>query len=502
MRSEAITERILMGSVVVGSLAVFILAIHPLEFLMTDAAYYILLSRKFLQQGMGEILFYSKLAQGHFYFLIPAALTPFNLLGQEYLWAMRVIPLSAAAAALFLYSAFLKESLAQKMRLFLVLVFALNPWSIRYAGIVLTEMPFIAFLLGVLVLVRQYERTGRQAFLYAAVFLSGLSIYVRPPGFSLLCALILWLAVRKQRRQLGWSLILTGVLLIPLFLQRRFLWQTHLNGMFLDKDFYAASQQSMTALDLAYRMGYQTLVYLGQYMPDLFFKPVVEHIHPRLADRSINPVFAVKFIIGLCLSAVILKGYIVSARQGGMKVHHWFCLFYFPVLLLAGVYVARYLYVLLPLLLFFLSAGMRPCAGRVCRAFWIMLLATCVYGASLLILQARTGYLSPEERSFVSCNDWVKAHTPPEARVLSRKFAFTEVYTGRTSLPYCFSDDLDRQLRYIAERKVTHIIIGDLGFYLDSERIYKRLVSEYPQRFRLVHTTKREPYDYVYAVYP
>jgi hypothetical protein len=238
-------------------------------------------------------------------------------------------------------------------------------------------------------------------------------------------------------------------------------------------------------------------------------RPLAENIYPRLTGGSVNPAFIPKFIFGISVSLVMMRGFIKTAADR-IRLQHWYVLFYIAIALFINVYVARYLLPLLPLLLVFFFSGLLGAEGvresadalrrRAVSISFAILFAVSVTGVAFQAVEARTGKMPSEERNFIECNDWIKASVPDEAVVLSRKPSYTRLYTGRTAVGYLHSEDPVAQLEHIKKIKPGYMIVGDLGFYVHSARAIKEAVLIHPELFSLVYETKKEPVYYVYKV--
>jgi hypothetical protein len=273
-------------------------------------------------------------------------------------------------------------------------------------------------------------------------------------------------------------------------------------------DFYAFKAKKASVRQLAYRCAYNLLVYTGNYLPDIIAEPVVASIYPRLPDKKINPVFPIKFLLGTCLAAFIIIGYIATLREG-LEPYHLYAVFHVAINAISNLYVARYLLSLLPFILLFLVAGVTAVSDRV-RPFaqkfkfadtlYAGLIIISLAGAVQQVVNARTDYLPANEKSFVECNDWIKTHLPKEAVILSRKPSYTKLSTGREVVNYILADDPDEQLSHVMKNGVEYAIIGYLGTYLNEGQYLINTVRKYPGSFKLLYTTHNEPKSYVYEV--
>jgi len=319
--------------------------------------------------------------------------------------------------------------------------------------------------------------------------------------------------MRKKYKELAITAAALIVILLPVLYNAHRVFTFTLREAIIRQDIYSVSYEGSSLAHILYRAGYNLTVYIGNYLPDILMKPMVLGIYPRLADGNINTIFIPKFMLGAAASLVMARGFVKTA-YARIQMYHLYIIFYIALAMLISVYVARYLLPLLPFLIFFFFSGMsgedpsrakeRPAHHTwreyVPAAFFAALFLISVVGVTAETFNARMGNIPPEAKSFIECNDWIKANTPRASVIMTRKPSYTMLYTGRAVVGYFPSEDPNAQLEFIKKLKPEYVIVGDLDFYPHVAGALKEAARRHPGIFSPVYETKEEPVDCVYKV--
>lgn len=473
-----------------------------------DDSTYILISRGFLEKGFFHQVFISnELARSsYYYFILPVILMPFNASAHASYLAMKLIPVAAAIGSVVLLGILLKGLVEERYRKLILILFGLNPWVVEYSGLIMTDMPYLFFMLAALVIFRRYEEQRKLYLLVSSVLVAGIALYTRPVGAALCLALVAFALAKRRFRDTLVILAVLAAVLVPLLAHIGDTASVFFRQFVAKQDYYAFRKGVEPGRNIISGMARNLIVYTGNYLPDIVARPAVSSIEPRLGGGSANPIFAIKFLIGAALGALILAGFINTLRRG-FEAYHLYAVFHILMNLLINVYVARYLISLLPFIVLFLVAGAEAAEGRLkflrgrfVAALALILIALSIFGSGQQVVHARTGAIPAEAKSFIECNDWIRRETPIGAVIMSRKPSYTEVYTGRKAVGYIIIDDPAIQRQYAIDKAVHFIIVGDLGFYLHEASYVEHMIREYPELFRLRYTTAGKPENYVYEI--
>lgn len=500
---ENILDRIKARHIIAVCAVIYVCGLTSGLSLNGDDSKYILTGKSFLERGFFHEVFVSpELARSsYYYFMLPLLLTPFLALAPSNYLLTKLIPLLSSVGAVVMLNILLKGAVPDRYRKAIILLFGISPWVLRYSNLILTDMPYIFMVLACFAAYKRYEEKRSIFIMALAAVLAGISFYTRPIGAALCLSLMLYPALKRRWRDCAVTVIVLVVMAVPVFLHIGDLCPAFINIFVARQDYYAYASPSADASHIAFRALRTLAVYAGSYTPDLIAGTAVSSIDPYLPSGRINPVFALKLLIGASMCGLVICGFRRTARDS-LKAYHIYFVFHILMLLVISVYVARYLLPLFPFILIFMATAFESgkAKRKIAAAFFLIIAALSLAGSAREIVRARTGYLSGAEAGFVECNDWVMANTPPGAVILSRKPSYTNLYTGRAAKNYIIADDPSAQMKYITDNNIDFVIVGDLGFYLREAEYLERTVARYPGKFRLRYKTSTSPENFVYEV--
>ncbi len=495
-------EKVTLLQIILFAAAVYLLTLTPRLSTSEDEALFILISRQFLREGVLKTITTSSIPCIANYSFLPLLLVPFSAIAPENFLLMKLILVASALLCVALLYELLEGLCEEPVRKAVTLLFAFNPLLVEHAGQILTDCLYTALLLATFLCFKRYIEKQKAWSFFLCLFFTMLCTITKAVGCLTLPALLLMLAIKRKGRAFLLTALVAGAV-VSLFLPY---WSEVLKkavgeGIFI-QNYYSEFQGRLSAFGIVGRAGRSMLVYAGNYLPDIFLKPLVSFIAPRLPGGGFNPLFVPKFLCGVTLFAFIIAGFQRSAKEK-KQLFHVYCIFHMLVLLSIYAYVARYLLPLLPFLLFFIfkyffeGSSFKKRLGITLAG---ALLTLSLFDAGRQIAFARSGFISPEIKSFVQCNDWIKAHAPAGSLILSRKAKYTRVYTGRPCTGYIFSKDDARQYDYIVKSKADYIIAGDLGFFVPVAGTLQRVAQKHPEEFIKVYQSDALPRNQVYQV--
>jgi len=467
-----------------------------------DDSLYVLISRNFIN-GAFSPYFFSPSPPPYFvyYVLLPLLLVPFAAFAPQNFLLMKMVPFISSLLAIIAINEFLKGVTDNKKRKIVLILFACNPWIVEYSTRIMTELPFILLSVCTLIAYNKYTEQQKARYFAALVVFAGLSLYTRAFGFALIIAIVAIFAIRKKRREALLAAIFFLIILAPILRSAPALLRHFLKMMVIKQEYAAFDFKQISFLQLLWRMGYNFLAYVGNYVPDIFFKPILVDITPRLAARAINPLFLPKFTFGALLSAVALFGFIRTAGRK-LQLAHAYVISHILLNLAINVYVARYILSLLPLMLWFFFEGLGALEKRkkqLVNFSFVFLFTGSLLGSIGNIYVSRTGYLTPEVKAFIECNEWIKEKVPAGKIILSYNSIYTIVSSYRQAVIYILSENIDDQIKYIRGNNIDYVLVSVPACAIDIKAVMLKTIWRYPDEFRLVYTSKIIPSSYVYA---
>ncbi len=423
-----------------------------------DDAAYVMFAQGLLR-GQGLVETCSPIPEpSHFRtFTLPLLLLPFELLvpGQWLLY--KVVPFTAFV----LLALLLTRWGAMRHRTLWLALTLFNPYLIEYAGLILTEIPYLLLSLLLLRALSRWSRRGHWLRLLPLALGLYFLIHTKELGYALLGALVLFALLHPQRRRALWVVALVLAFLATDYAvfnlrENIYLFQTRMENQ------YDPGRGTVTPLSFALRCGRRVLEYALNRFPDFFLLPYFHGIDPHLPDGSINPRFALKALPGLLLALLIGRGWWLSARRRRALPELY-------LLLYAGILVAwqsglpRYLIPVAPLLFLYLVRGAgglpRP---RLWYAAGILLVLLQVTTAAQMVYTARTQPLLPHWAAYYRASQYA-AQLPPDTVIACRKPGITYLLAGRHAVPYPLTDRPADLQATVARFGVTHILVDELA---------------------------------------
>jgi len=374
---------------------------------------------------------------------------------------------------------------------------ALNGHLLRYSTIMMSEIPFLLFTTAALVF---FLHTRSSAFidlpknphLYLFLFCLVFSCYIRTAGLSLLAGVLLVLLLRRDWR---YSLLVCGVFvlaMLPWSLRARRLGGDPYLSQFILVNPYRPELGQVGLGDLATRVATNACRYVSHEIPNgcLSFLP--------LDYTNLASVAPLEYLLGAVLALVM--GFGICAIRHHRDLIAGYLSGTFTILLCwPDAWVGtRFLVPAIPLLTFCFFNGL-----------WTML---CLVSERLIPrLQLRPLFLLPLVlplagdlpdlhreaaaaypagwRNYFEMAVWVRHNLPEHAVVCCRKSSIFYMYAQRYVTRYEFIQDTDEFIEHLKQRKVTHVVIDNLGF--SSTRLYLNpAVQQHADLFTIVHWLK------------
>ena len=372
-----------------------------------------------------------------------------------------------------------------------LLLLTVSPLFLSYAHDTYTEVPFVMVSLPALYFLLRAAKE-RRSWLFAGLagLFAALAFLTRTQGLALPLGLGTFLALKRRWRELGVFALVFFATWLPWLI--RDLQVPHDAGylaQLLRRNWYDAASGNAGAGEFLRRILDNMGIYLFRVLPAVVL-PLVS------SAKAILPLF------GVAVSGVTLWGFITEAKKRGMGMVEWCVLFAAGVLSVWPTVWSgdRFLLPILPLLLWYLMAGLRDLARR------LKLLKLPAYAAALLAViclaanigQAGTNLKNLSDyakgdrfagyddawRTYFQASEWLRDHTDPNAVVVSRKPVFTYLVSGRQSFVYPYVADEKQVLDDIDRRGATHVFLET--FFGSSTQYLYPVIRDHPERFQQI----------------
>ncbi len=394
-----------------------------------DDAVYVLASQSLLQGHYSHAPLLNNRPMTYFMPGFPLALVPWTALAAPSWEFLKGLSFIATLISTFLLWKLSKSWLAERERMGVALLWALNPVVIGFSGTVLAEPFFILLCLAAFYLLqRASETTDRSLWVWVA-FLAGWAALTRPHGFLL--ALSIGIALMSQQK-IREACSVTILALLPL-------------GLFM------ARNLSLTQRVSGYSLDWENIFHLfsGGQGPRIILSNAVVVIETLLL-QNIFPVFWSSFIpaagvwntlIGSILLGTLVTGaYTLARKNQGITLIAvcGFVLAYLAVQLLWLAVDVRFCLPIIPYLFIFLVAGLIALKQR----FHFSRPWEIGWGMAFLLVYV-VGWGFALHQTFISSGDhrapkhtfaWIRENIPRDGRLVTTSATAFMLHTERAAI--------------------------------------------------------------------
>jgi hypothetical protein len=402
-----------------------------------------------------------------------------------------LIFLKAANGALFLAAAVLLLLLLRRLgtpplfALGVSMALLANSHLVRFATILMSEIPFVVIAMGALLLLLQLPTEGEDRpwkswrwWLLAALLVYG--YYVRTAGVALLFGVLVHFAWNRRWQSTALTLVAFVAGVVPWILRGKALGgNSYIHQLFSVNPYRPELGQAGFG-DLVHRFVENFTRYLHAEIPSALF--------PFLKVSYEGPVAAGEWIIGVLLVGLI--GWGLWKLPSGRTAVGAYLVGSFGILLLwpevwSGV---RFMLGILPLLLALSLWGahvlVRDVSGWQPPALWPVLIAVAlVFSSSLAEVraQAKAEY-PPAWQAYVRLAEWVRDNTPANTVVVARKPQLFWVWSQRQTASYRLTTDAEALIAHMDSIHADLVVLEQLGYASTGRNLYPAMMK-HQERF-------------------
>ena len=434
------------------------LSFDPKPFVGGDNANYVLLSQSLANnKGLTEIWTPGTAYNALYPFGFPLLLAPVSLLRMAYPW-YKLIPFLSALAGLAILWLILRRQ-GVLLATAVTALCAVNPVILDYSHWVLSELSFMTFLLLTVWLMLRWEEKEDNVTFVMLILATAFTNHIRSSGIALLVGFVVHLFIKRKFRA-AMTLFSGFVLLsIPWALRNRAMGSglSYVDWL-LVRDPYQVESGNVTIFELLQRVWYNARLYFGSIIPQAVFP----HGEP---EGSRGP-----GLLGFLLTGLPMLAGIIIRLVKKSSSYDWCIFFYFGLMLLwpSSWTDVRFALPVLPFFILYLFQGYRALAGTISksiRPYLAVLLFLVLFAASLAQaasswsrnIEMQSAYrkgdhlagYDPAWRSFFTAAEWIKASTPENSIVVSRKPSLFYLSAQRKTFCYPFTANRDSVLKVI-----------------------------------------------------
>lgn len=501
-------QTLLVGVLIVVSGMIYLTGLRTFQIgTYSDDAHYITAARA-LVSGRGFVLasILGAPPETRFPPGFPIILAPIAFIFPNSLDVFRVPSLLFTLASLPLWIVYLRRFVGFGQAYLIVSAAAINPLVVGHARIVMSEAPFL-FFFALLLVVCDEERASRWSWISLGLALGGLGLvlfFLRTAGIAIFAAVVLYLIIQRRPK--------TTVLAVAAFSLPALVWILHnyliarsaglstYQGQFLagssDEGGLSSASSAIT------RVLFNATHYPVDGLPDAFALGLKG---ARLDSGLMQAhLLWMPAAIGVVLTGLVLIGFVSRARAH-LGVGELSCGLYGLVLLLWPWELSRFLHPLLPILYFYLFAGLVACL-RVRRLLRLPRVANTTLAATVIgVLMVLNVFRDVQDvrnpvRSRITDlqvgSEWIMRFTSASSVVMSPNPLERSLYTRRlmTEIPSDLSSSDKDYLAAMKSLGVSYVLLAPplqdpRTFTLDdATRRMQAVVSRHPESFQLTYS--------------
>ncbi len=394
------------------------------------------------------------------------------------------------SSSLLLFSLLKKFTENTKMAFVGAILLLFNFHLLSYSTIMMSEIPYLFFSL---LIIRFFidslnqENIFKNPQFYLVVFISSYAYHIRTAGLALVGGIILYLLFRKKFKYLIAYALGFIALGLPWFFRGQSIGgNKYISQLFMINP-YRPEYGPMAIGDFFTRFYENFVRYLSKEVPNALL-PFIEVDYKADAELS-------QIIVGLIMLAIIIFGIIKLPKYRDLII--WYLVGTFGILLLWPQvwFGIRFILPLVPFLLFLLVFGsykileylfITKLKVKSSLSPLIMLSAILLFIPQLQKLNASAaGTMQPKYLNYFQLASYTDKVLPKDAVVCCRKPTLYYLYGNRKTTGFASSVDYGVVLESLEKRRVTHVIVDQLGF-ASTGRYLLPAIQANPEKFKLV----------------
>lgn len=375
----------------------------------------------------------------------------------------------------------------------------LNAHILEYSSIVMSEIPFVFFLLlGLLFFMKFVDsdyKIKSVAFVLtvcASIFL----VYLRTQGIAVIGAFLFYLLINKKFK--------ASAILLACFLIAYTPWQirsANLGGNSYAKqlfsvDPYNADSKKMEMGDWGTRIGHNAVRYVSKEIPGLIH-PGFNTVYNDPSTGKPKPASTSQWVVGVLLIIVSLFGIWKLAEIRWLLLSFFGANFLIFMLWPDVWFGIRFILPMTPLILISFFIGLKNLiqlgvknefvtTGKVYILLILPFLFLSFKAVKTLHAKSEANH-PPNWSNFLSVAEWSNDNLKPSDIVVTRKPGLYYTFSNTKTKTFPYTSDIQVIIDDFSKNKVTHIVFEQLGFSQTGKYLYPLLVKE-PDRFNLIYS--------------
>lgn len=403
-----------------------------------------------------------------------------------------------------------KMSQSKQMAIVTTLFLLFNAHFLYYGSIMMSEVPYaFFFVLGILLLTyidlsKAFYKNWK---LLALILVILTVIYIRTVGITLFGGVLCYFLLKRKISYALVTFFAVIMLLIPWQIRSHNLGGNGYVKSLISKNPYYKVEGTLDFSDLMARIGNNTQRYITKEIPNSIFPGIeVQYINKEGLYHGASASF---WVTGLFLIALIIIGLLYRKNNGIRVLIGAILVFSFTILLLWPEiwYGIRFILPLAPILLYLvLNGGTAVIDWSIIKVFktksppkwtpYLLLFGVLMLTPSLKKTHKRANSnYNLNFQHFMDLADWCKK-LPDSSVVVCRKPNLFYIGSGIKSCGFLYEDDHEKQMELLKERKMTHVLLDQLG-YSQTSKFLSPFLNTYSGKFKVIKQTPK-PAFYIF----
>jgi hypothetical protein len=426
----------------------------------------------------------------------PALLAIFYpLFGLNVIGYKIIIFVLSVISMILLYKWFENEPIL--LTITVLLLITLNLKIHEYSSLILSETPFLTFVLTGFVLQNMYDKQKKIIYLVLTLVSFGMAYYMRTAGIVLFPALLLYYLFKKQIPQALTVFLAMLVIVLPWQLWLRSQGGASYLHQLLMKNPYSPALGQVTLKELftvrlMTNLKYYSLVYIPEIILPIF----------KSALRTRRELF---LFLGSLFSIITVLGFILDFYKR-RDVKGWYFLGTLAVILLwPEVWASdRFLFGVIPLIIFYFAYFFYWLAGRVTvRRENLYVYLGIFYLFFLVILNSR--FKNPQTIytadwvNYKKCALFARDNLPERSVIVCRKPFLFYLWSHHTTTTVPSTSNDQEVFRRFEQERVTHVVYDSFYWSATTRRYLGPVINRNVDDFRsLFYLPNPDTYLLVY----
>ena len=408
-----------------------------------------------------------------------------NLFGENLIF-LKLFSLLSFIISIWLSFKIFSKNISQKNLIFLILIMALSPYLVQYSDHILTEMPYLFVSLLAFFMFKKY--LDDKKYFIPLVLTLILTFYIRIIGIAILGAIIFYYLFRKDfKRAICWGLLSIFIILPWIIWGKTHDIPGNVEGyeqaLFLKNQYYPEMGKE-TILGMFFRVYRRIKFYSLAAVPAIIFPAFRQNI-------SIYNLSVMNIIGGIFISIIILIGFIQKFISNKSVIEFYFII-YAGMCFIWSVAEIRFLVPIVSIILFYFILGLEYIfryKKNIIVTFFIVLSILSNGIGNIKIYNQRKEYPPEYWKASSEALDWVNENTPEESLIVCRKPYLFHWFTGRKTIGYEFTKNINKILNDFEEKKADFVLL-DLNDGMNNVYL-KPVIDKYQNRFEPVYKSKK-----------